>query len=131
MSLHILIGHSLPGQRGTVTALYAGPSGQDLRTAQNAAPAHIASFTILNNALGIRKRNPAYDPTAQQPTDSSAPQPVAIPEDIAGLKKPELASALTTAIARIKELETSLEAANEKAITQPIQGGNDDQKLDL
>jgi hypothetical protein len=60
MSLHILIGHSLPGQRGTATALYAGPSGQDLRLAQNAAPAHIASFTILNNALGIRKRNPAY-----------------------------------------------------------------------
>lgn len=62
MSLHILIGHSLPGQRGTATALYAGPSGQDLRIAQNAAPAHIASFTILNNALGIRKRNPAYVP---------------------------------------------------------------------
>jgi len=60
MSLYILIGHSLPGQRGTTTALYAGPSGQDLRSAQSQAPAHIASFTILNNAIGIRKRNPAY-----------------------------------------------------------------------
>jgi hypothetical protein len=60
MSLHILIGHSLPGQRGTTTALYAGPSGQDLRSAQAQAPAHIASFTVLNNAIGIRKRNPAY-----------------------------------------------------------------------
>lgn len=109
MSLHILIGHSLPGNRGAASALYVGPSGVELRAAQAAAGPHIASFTILNNALGLRKRNPAYDPAAPVPSVNPAPSvtPVTIPDDISGLKKPELQEALVAAIARIKELEAS------------------------
>lgn len=59
MSLRILIGHELPGQRGQASTLYIGDSGQALEQVK-AANTTSASFTILNNPLGIRKSNPRY-----------------------------------------------------------------------
>lgn len=58
MSLHILIGHERPGQRGRAAALYIGPSGVDLQAAK--AKATCGSFTILSNPQGQRKSNPNY-----------------------------------------------------------------------
>ena len=58
MSLHILIGHEKPGQRGTASALYVGSSGVDLQAAK--AKATCGSFTIFSNPQGQRKSNPAY-----------------------------------------------------------------------
>lgn len=63
MSLHILIGHEKPGQRGHAEALYVGPSGVDLQAAK--AKATCGSFTILSNPQGQRKSNAAYDPSAK------------------------------------------------------------------
>lgn len=105
MSLHILIGHEKPGQRGLAKALYVGPSGTELQ--QTKAAATCGSFTILNNPLGLRKSNAAYNPAAPFPAVTEVPPvtPVTIPEDIKGLKKDELVTALAAAIARIKELE--------------------------
>jgi hypothetical protein len=64
MSLRILIGHEFPGQRGQARALYIGDSGQALETAK-AQDTTSASFTILNNPLGVRKSNPRFDPDAK------------------------------------------------------------------
>lgn len=58
MSLHILIGHEKPGQRGQAQALYVGPSGVDLQAAK--AKATCGSFTILSNPQGQRKSNPNF-----------------------------------------------------------------------
>jgi hypothetical protein len=63
MSLHILIGHEKPGQRGTAEALYVGDSGQALQLAK--ARTTCGSFTILNNPTGLRKSNPGYIPTVK------------------------------------------------------------------
>lgn len=107
MSLRILIAHSLPGQRGTQSALYIGSSGADLETAKAAAPAHVGSFSIINNPPAIRKTNPLYDPQAKAPPAVPASEPVKfeLPADLKGLKKEELAHALVGAIARIQNLE--------------------------
>jgi len=109
MSLRILIAHSLPGQRGTQTALYIGSSGAELETAKATAPAHIGSFSIINNPPAIRKTNPRYDPQAKAPAAVPASESVKfeLPADLKGLKKEELAHALAAALDRIKELETS------------------------
>lgn len=75
MSLRILIGHSLPGQRGTATPLYIGPNGSALDAARTAAGPAIGSFTILNNPAGLRKSNPAYQaasPVVTESTDAKA-----------------------------------------------------------
>jgi len=73
MSLRILIGHSLPGQRGSAHALYIGDSGAALEAFKATAPATIGSFTILNNPPGIRKSNPAYiAATAEAKKDAQA-----------------------------------------------------------
>jgi len=71
MSLRILIGHSLPGQRGSTTPLYIGDSGAALESAKAAAGPSIGSFTILNNPTGIRKSNPAYQAPAPIVEDSA------------------------------------------------------------
>lgn len=76
MSLRILIGHSLPGQRGIATALYVGDSGAKLEAAKAAAPATVGSFSILNNPLAIRKSNPRYNPHAE--ADAKAEVDVAV-----------------------------------------------------
>lgn len=116
MSLQILIGHEKPGQRGTATALYVGNSGADLQLAKATAGPTIGSFTILNNPLGLRKSNSTYDPNAKAAVATSAPSaPVEIPEDISGLKKPELVAALVAAIARIKSLEEAAAQAHAAA----------------
>lgn len=107
MSLHILIGHEKPGQRGLAKALYVGASGSELQQARAAATC--GSFTILNNPQGLRKSNAAHNPAAPFPavTEVTPVNPVSIPEDIKGLKKDDLQEALAAAIARIKELESS------------------------
>lgn len=75
MSLRILIGHSLPGQRGTAQALYVGDSGSDLETTRAKAPAHIGSFSIINNPLAIRKSNAAYNPGPKAEVEASEVEP--------------------------------------------------------
>jgi len=65
MSLRILIAHSLPGQRGTQTALYIGSSGAELESAKASAGSTVGSFSIINNPPAIRKSNPAYDPSTK------------------------------------------------------------------
>ncbi len=132
MSLQILIGHEKPGQRGTAKALYVGTSGTELNAARAAATC--GSFTILNNPLGLRKSNPSHNPAAPFPETPVTPvtqvNPVTLPEDITGLKKPELQEALVTALARIKELET---AAAAQIPQQPLQEapGTDDTSSNL
>lgn len=110
MSLRILIAHSLPGQRGTQTALYIGSSGAELESAKASAGPTVGSFSIINNPPAVRKSNPVYDPStkpAAVATSGSVTSPE-IPADIQKLKKPELISALAGAVAQIEQLEAEL-----------------------
>lgn len=77
MSLHILIGHEKPGQRGQAKALYVGTSGTELNAAR--ATATCGSFTILNNPLGLRKSNPSHNPASPFPEAPVTPVPVVTP----------------------------------------------------
>lgn len=111
MSLRILIAHSLPGQRGTQTALYIGSSGAELESAKASAGPTVGSFSIINNPPAVRKSNPVYDPStkpAAVATSGSAASPE-IPADLQKLKKPELISALADAVTRIYQLEAVIE----------------------
>jgi hypothetical protein len=134
MSLHILIGHEKPGQRGHAEALYIGPSGVDLQAAK--AKATCGSFTILSNPQGQRKSNPAYNPEASfsvvNHVNPVAPAPVEIPDDISGLKKPELVQAMVSAVARIKQLEALVQSLRQPDQQQSqdltMSGSADDQQ---
>jgi hypothetical protein len=69
--MHILIGHSKPGQRGTACALYVGDSAAELEAAR-LADTTAASHTILSNVGGIRKHNSRY--IAPSPEPPAAPE---------------------------------------------------------
>ena len=115
MSLHVILGYTQPACKGQTFPVYCGPSNSEASAAKSATP-HAASFMEFHNVTGLRKNNSAFDPTASPPVIASAPQTLTIPEDIAGLKKSELAEALTAAIARIKKLEAA--AANPASSTE-------------
>lgn len=121
MSLHVILGYSQPACKGHPFPVYCGPSNSEASAAKSATP-HAASFMEFHNVTGLRKHNSAFDPVATPPAAASVPQPITIPDDIAGLKKPELATALTAAIARIKELESQLETAHKEQTEQAAQG---------
>jgi hypothetical protein len=117
----IILGH-LPDS--SLHLVYAGLSGSEAEAAMK-DNVTATRFEIFEGP-GRRKHNSAFDPAATPPAAASAPQPITIPDDIAGLKKPQLATALTAAIARIKELESQLEAAHKEQTEQPPQGSGDE-----
>lgn len=122
----IIIGHpAITGSRPP-HLVYLGVSGSEAEQALKADQSshHYEIF----EGPGRRKNNSTFNPSAPIPSVNPVPAvtPVPLPEDIKGLKKDELATALVAAIARIKELE----AAAPKDPQQEPQDGSPDANSD-
>jgi hypothetical protein len=129
----IIIGHPAAIGSSPPFLIYLGASGSEAEAALKAD--RTAHHYEIFEGPGRRKGNAAYDSSVQPAApivSAPAPAPVEIPDDISGLKKPELVQAMVSAVARIKELEALVQSLRQpdqqqsQDLTMP--GSADDQQ---